>query len=138
MIETDLLILCNVLIASNTKSSIINRSLLTLQWHVLGIDDLRYVNYKNNLTCVAVNMSRMKVHIQHDVHVFVHKERWQVCPVHSLVSLILVTGASEFVFKHVLNRRSITHHVNDLLRQLYDEWETIEDEANEKVFNNYN
>ncbi len=141
MEEQDLAILCNLLINSNDKSAVINRALLTLQWHVLGrvseLDALRFDEltlYSHNKTdCVAVNMSRLKVHIQHDVHVFVHKENWKVCPIHSLASLILVTGANEFVFKSVLNNRSITHHVNELMKQLYDSWDEIDQQVYEKV-----
>lgn len=141
MLNEDLEILCNLLLKENDSESVFNRCLMIIQWHVFGriseLNDIKYSDFdlvhdsNNNCPILRVNLSRTKVNVQQDVHVF--RDNYKVCPIHALASSAMLRGTSinEHVFRNNngVTSNNIVTHMNTLLNELYHTWNEFSEES---------
>lgn len=111
MREEDLHIFAFNFIVKNTEESIFERCLLVLQWHLLGrIHELTNVHsHQLGMVCEVTTIERIGClrirdfcrtkggKMQH-IHIFVHHNNWEKCPIHALASMLIVNRPSEKLF----------------------------------------
>ena len=87
MTAEDLESICFILLERNDLQNIIDRTVLLLQWHVMGRIaemshlSLKQISFNPKLGCLVLEgFTRVKTTLtQSDLHVFIHKDNWRTC-----------------------------------------------------------
>ena len=130
----DLLWIAKKLLSKDTTVHILNRCLIVCQWQQMGrIAETSNLMFESLcayscpphvLNCIGVNMSRMKTLNQHDLCMFPHATHWEVCPIHSIASLIICCRSTAgMMFPHKKEAKQDAKYVNRLLKWIEEEAE---------------
>lgn len=125
MTRADNLYLARLLFKQNTNESLLDRDLINKLRHSLGrvteISGIKCSDYSlykgGNCHTLSVHITRLKTGVEQDITLFMDKDSYLICPVHSLATVCVLSSCSAEVFPHIVAKCE-AQHVNRLLTRL--------------------
>eukprot|EP01032_Pedospumella_encystans_P026139 gene26139-29528_t len=127
MTRSDNLYLARSLFKINTVESLLDRDLINKLRHSLGrvteiaaVKCSDYSLYKGrDINTLSVHITRLKTGVEQDVTLFMDRDEYLLCPIHSLATICVVGTCSTAVYPHITTKCE-AQHVNRLFTRLSD------------------
>ena len=127
MTRADNLYLARSLFKMNTVESYLDRDLINKLRHSLGrvteiaaVKCSDYSLYKGrDMNTLSVHITRLKTGVEQDITLFMDRDEYLLCPIHSLATICVVGSCSTAVYPHITTKCE-AQHVNRMLTRLSD------------------
>lgn len=125
MTRADNIYIAQILFKQNTNEALLDRDLVNKLRHSLGrvteISGVKcsdYSMYKgNNCNTLSVHITRLKTGVEQDVTIFMDRDSYLICPVHSLATVCAVSSCNAEIYPHIAAKCE-AQHVNRLLTRI--------------------
>jgi len=125
MTRADNLYLAKLLFKENTTEALLDRDLINKLRHSLGrvteISGVKCSDYSiykgGNCNTLSVHITRLKTGVDQDITLFMDKDSYLICPVHSLATVCAISSCDAEIFPHIAAKCE-AQHVNRMLTRL--------------------